>query len=98
MTNYSFFSAILENKTFSTTRWHIFDGTDYPQVNSKYFISYKKLIINSLRNNNIKVVYIVNPVQSSNLYDYVDDECFQESKINKILTSYEIKNCKEIDG
>jgi len=98
MTNYSFFSAILENKTFSTTRWHIFDGTDYPQVNSKYFISYKKLIINSLRNNNIKVVYIVHPVQSSNLYDYVDDECFQESKINKILTSYEIKNCKEIDG
>ena len=97
MTNYSFFSAILENKTFSTTRWHIFDGTDYPQVNSEYFTSYKKLIINSLKNNNIKVVYIVHPVQSSNLYDYVDNECFQENKINKILTSYEIKNCKEIN-
>jgi len=98
MTNYSFFSAILEDKTFSTTRWHIFDGTDYPQVNSRYFMSYKKLLINSLRKNKVKVVYIVNPVESSNLYDYVSDECFQEKKINKILTSYEIKNCKEIDG
>ena len=36
MTNYSFFSALLEKKLFSTTRWHIFDGTDYPQKNSKY--------------------------------------------------------------
>ena len=60
-------------------------------------MSYKKLIINSLINNNIKVVYIIHPVQSSNLYDYVDNECFQENKINKILTSYEIKNCKEIN-
>ena len=98
MTNYSFFSVILEKKTFSTTRWHIFDGTDYPQDNSSYFMSYKKLLINSLRKNKVKVVYMVNPVESSNLYDYVSDECFQVKKINKILTSYEIKNCKEIDG
>ena len=39
----------------------------------------------------------MHPVQSSNLNDYVDNECFQENKINKILTSYEIKNCKEIN-
>ena len=98
MTNYSFFSAILEKKTYSTTRWHLIDGTAYPQVNSKYFTSYKKLIINSLKKNNIKVVYVIHPVESSNLYNYVDDKCFQENKINKILTSYEIKNCKEING
>ena len=51
MTNYSFFSALLEKKLFSTTRWHIFDGTDYPQKNSKYFLSYKKLLINSIKDN-----------------------------------------------
>ena len=45
MTNYSFFSAILEEKFFSTTRWHIFDGTDYPQKHSKYFMSYKERIV-----------------------------------------------------
>ena len=50
MTNYSFFSAILETKLFSTTRWHIFDGTDYPQNNSKYFASYKNLLKNSVIN------------------------------------------------
>ena len=98
LTNYSFFSVILGNKTFSPTRWYVFDGSDYPQVNSEYFESYKKLIINSLKNNNIKVIYTVYPVKSSHLYDYIDDECFKENKITKILTSYEIKNCEEIDG
>ena len=57
-----------------------------------------RLLIQTCVEKNIKVVYIVHPVQSSNLYDYVDNECFQENKINKILTSYEIKNCKEING
>ena len=49
MTNYSFFSTILEKKIFSTTRWHIFDGTDYPQKNNRYLSSYKNLLINSLK-------------------------------------------------
>ena len=98
MTNYSFFSAVLEKKFFSTTRWHIFDGTDYPQTNSKYFDSYKNLLTDSIKHNNIEVIYTIYPVKQSNIYDYVDSKCFQESKITKILTSYEIKNCYEING
>ena len=98
MTNYSFFSVILEKKTFSTTRWHIFDGTDYPQVNTKYFINYKNLLINSLRYNNIEVIYTIYPVKNTNVYDYIDKECFKENKITKILVSYELQNCDEING
>ena len=98
MTNYSFFSALLEKKLFSTTRWHIFDGTDYPQKNSKYFLSYKKLLINSIKDNEIKVIYTINPVKNSNIYDYIDEKCFKEIKITKILSSHELKNCEEIDN
>ena len=98
MTNYSFFSTILEKKLFSTTRWHIFDGTDYPQKNSKYFVNYRNLLISSIKRNNIKVIYTINPVRSSNIYDYVSKDCFEEKKITKILVSYELKNCKEINN
>ena len=98
MTNYSFFSAILEKKLFSPTRWHVFDGTDYPQISSEYFTSYKNLLINSIKRNNIKVIYTINPVNKSNLYNYVNEECFDEEKITEILISYELKNCKEING
>jgi hypothetical protein len=98
MTNYSFFSTILEKKLFSTTRWHIFDGTDYPQKHSKYFVNYRNLLINSIKRNNIKVIYTINPVRNSNIYDYVDNDCFQEKKITEMLMSYELKNCEEING
>ena len=98
MTNYSFFSTILGEKSFSTTRWHIFDGTDYPQKNSEYFMSYKNLLINSIKNNNIKVIYTIHPVKNSNIYDYVNQSCLQEKKITEILISYELKKCEEINN
>ena len=98
MTNYSFFSTILEQKIFSTTRWHIFDGTDYPQKNNRYLLSYKNLLINSLKNNDIDVIYTISPVKNSNIYDYISKDCFQEKKVTKMLVSYELKHCEEIDN
>ena len=41
ITNYSFFSAILNQKLFSPSRWHFLDGTAYPLKGNKYFVSYK---------------------------------------------------------
>ena len=96
MTNYSFFSTILGKKFFSTTRWHIFDGTDYPQKNSKYFTSYKKLLINSIKHNNVEVIYTVDPVKNSNIYDYIDQNCFEEKQITEILVGYELRQCDEL--
>ena len=98
LTNYSFFSTILETRLFSTTRWHINDGTDYPQKNSKYFKSYKNLLINSIKNNNVEVVYTISPVKKSNIYDYINKNCFDEKKITEKLVSYELINCEEIDN
>ena len=98
MTNYSFFSVVLEKSSFSTSRWYIFDGTDYPQKNSKHFESYKNLLINSIKRNSVEVIFTIYPVQNSNIYDYINKDCFEEKKITKILTSYELKNCRELDN
>ena len=98
MTNYSFFSTILKKKFFSTTRWHIFDGTDYPQKNNKYFTSYKNLLINAIKRNNVEVIYTIDPVKNSNIYDYIDKNCFDEKQITEILTGYELKQCHEINN
>ena len=97
-TNYSFFSSILNEKLFSPTRWHIFDGTDYPQKENKYFTSYKKMLVKLIKDNNISVIYTIYPVEGSLIYTYLDESCFTEIKISKILYSYEIKNCNEING
>ena len=92
-TNYSFFSSILNEKLFSPSRWHIFDGTDYPQKGNKYFISYKNLLIKLIKNNDIDVIYTIYPVEGSLIYTYLDKSCFTEIKISKILNSYEINSC-----
>ena len=42
--NYPFLSVVIKENLYSTTRWHVFDGTDYPQVGNKYYNSYKKLL------------------------------------------------------
>ena len=95
LTNYSFFSTIFEEKFFSTTRWHIFDGTDYPQKNSDYFLSYKKLFINNLKNNDVQVIYTIHPVVDLMIYNYIDKSCFDEKKISKHLVAYSLISCDE---
>ena len=98
LTNYSIFSAILNERLHSPTRWHLPDGTDYPLNDSKYFNSYKNFFINILRKNDIKVIYNFNLSSDLVIYNYIDKACFDETKINEIFTKYEIINCKEING
>ena len=93
MTNYSFFSTILNEKLYSPSRWYIFDGTDYPLKENKYYDSYKNLLIKVIKDNKIKVIYTVYPAESSLVYTYLDQNCFEEIKISKVLSSHEIKNC-----
>ena len=98
ITNYSFFSALLNEKLFSPSRWHLSDGTDYPLKGNKYFNSYKNLIINLIKNNNITVIYTIYPIESSVIYTYLDKSCLSEKKVSNTIHSYEIKSCYEING
>ena len=95
MTHYSFFSAILDQKLFSPSKWYLSDGTTHPVKESKYFTDYKNLITNIIRENNIKVIYTIS-VESWNIYNYVNSSCFQEKKITEILISYELKDCESL--
>ena len=98
MTNYSIFSTILNQKLYSPSRWFIFDGTDYPLKGNKYFESYKNLLIKIIMDNNIEVIYTIDPVESSLVYTYLDRNCFKENEISNILNSFEIKLCRDING
>ena len=98
MTNYSFFSSILNEKLHSPSRWYIFDGTDYPLKGNKYFLNYKNLLIKIIKSNNIEVIYTIDPVENSLIYTYLDKNCFTESEISNILNSFVIKKCLDING
>ena len=98
ITNYSFFSVILNEKLFSPSRWYLLDGTDYPLKENRHFTSYKKLLINLINKNNIEAIYTIYPLESSIIRTYFDKSCFQEIKISDMLISHELKSCYEING
>ena len=98
MTHYSIFSATLNQKLHSPGRWFLYDGTTHPLEGNKYFESYKNLITKIIKDNNIEVIYIVKPVESSFVYTYIDRNCFNENQISDILNSFEIKECQDING
>ena len=98
ITNYSFFSSILNEKIFSPSRWYVSDGSAYPLKNNKYFTSYKNLFLNTIKKNNIKVIYTIYPQKNSIIYKLIGRNCFNEVKISNMLNSYELRNCYEING
>ena len=103
MTNYSFFSIILDEKLHYPGRWYAPDGTTHPLKGSEFFDSYKNLLIKLIKKNKIDVIYILNPEKNLNItdnsiYDYINEECFDKKKISKLLISYELKNCKDINS
>jgi len=98
ISNYSFFSTILNEKLFSPSRWYLSDGTDYPLKENKYSSSYKRFLIDIIQKNNVSVIYIIHPQEKSIIFNYIDENCFTEVEIFKSLKSYELKNCNEING
>ena len=99
ITNYSFFSAILDQKFFSPSRWWHGDGSSYPKKNNQYFIKFKNLWIDLVKKNDVKVIYTIFSSENPNIvYKYIDKNCFIETKVTKFLRSYELKSCDEING
>ena len=96
ITNYSFFSVILDKKLYSPGRWYLSDGTDYPLKNNKFFEKYKNFFINLIKQNNIQVIYMTEPLNNSIIYSHISKNCINEKLITKVLKSFELKKCEEL--
>ena len=94
LSNYPFLSVILEEDFFSPTRWHVFDGTDYPQIGNKFYLRYQEMLLNLLKINKIEVIYTIEPINGDIIYNYIDQNCFEEKKITNNLKRFLIKKCK----
>jgi len=98
LTNYSFLSSILDQNLFKPFRMYSGDGSSIPLKNSKYSEKYKKLMVNLIKKNKISVIYVIDPIKSNVIYDYINEECFNEFSKMENLIGYELKNCKDING
>ena len=95
ITNYPFFSIILDQKLYSPSRVYTGDGTTHPLKGSEYAAKYKKLMDNIILKNNISVIYVINTVNKNTFFHYLNlyQHCFEEISLLNQLKSYELKNC-----
>ena len=96
ITNYIFFSAILDEKLFSPSRAFTSDGTTHPLPGNKYFKNYRQLMTETIKKNQIEVIYIAGTLEDKHIYSYINRNCFKEKSISNMLRSYEVINCEDI--
>jgi hypothetical protein len=90
ITNYSFISAVLGENTNSPSRWYISNGGAYPINKNKYFLSYKKYLLNLIEKKNIETIYVIFPVKEEELLRYINIKCLNKNRINETVSKYEI--------
>ena len=63
-------------------------------VQSHLIYSYIKQLAKEKK---IKVIYSITPIKNSNIYNYISKDCFEETKINENVKSYELKFCNDLN-
>ena len=98
LSNYTFFSVILEEKLHSPSWAFADDGTTHPMIGNKYLKKYKNLMIKNIKKNKIEVIYIIGMLDDKHIYYYLDKECVVKKLIFENLSSYELKSCKDLNS
>ena len=92
ITDYQFFSFVIENKFFAPNKW--FDDLSVPEKNNKYFKVYKTFFISKLKTNEIKNIYIIGKDKPQYILVLFDNkECIEQTKINDVFLKLNIDNC-----
>ena len=94
ITDFVFFSAILDEKLNSPSR--SYDTISYPGKKNKYFKKYKVFLLNSIKEKNIEVIYMINFDNADEnliLYDFIDKNCLEREIISQQLKKFKLKKC-----
>ena len=95
-----FFSLLLNEKLHSPSR--TYDSISYPKKDTKYFKLYQKHLVELIKKNNIKHLYLFEPKKITQsrlnhlIYDYISESCFQVINISDKIKLLKIINCKEL--
>ena len=94
ITNYSFFSAILDQKIYSPIRWVVTNGNSHPLNYNKYYVDYQEFLIDKIIKNKIKVIFTIKLNKPEYIESLLSNNCnIEYGKINQILDSYTVSNC-----
>ena len=97
LTNYSFFSVLVDKNISGFSRWYPGDNSAFPIKGNRYFEDYRNFMVNTFKKKKIKIVYILPDVSESNLLDYIDYRCFKRDELEFKIIKYEINDkCNDL--
>ena len=94
ITEYSFFSSLIEKKLHSPSR--TYDDISFPNYNNKYYEQYKLFLVNKIKNNQIRKIYFFsknNNFSEEVVFDYISKNCFEKNKLSENVMYLKIINC-----
>ena len=95
ITDYQFFSSILNNKFASPNKWY--DDLSIPEKGSKYYDIHKKFFIEKIIKHKIKYLYFVGKNKSEMFFfrEFINEnKCINSEKLNELLLEFDIRKCK----
>jgi hypothetical protein len=99
ITNYQFFSVILEEDLNIPNRWYL-GNASHPHEDHKYYKFYKDHFEKILSKNNIQVIYTVGFSNNKTIRlqkdfeSYTDNICFDKFVINGISSGFKLRKCR----
>ena len=87
-----------EENSNSPSRWYISNGGAYPVQNNRYYRNYKNYLINFIESKKIDSILIIYPVQPSEIFRYINRECFDEKKLNEITLKFKLKKTCRLEN
>lgn len=96
ITDYQFIFGIFSITNYPLNKWY-HPGVSYPLPEEDYANLYKEYFLKNLNKNNIKKIYVINPLSidpGDKIFDnLLKKECMKLKIIDKNLTVYNIENC-----
>ncbi len=96
ITDYQVLAPISEIYDYSPNQWH-HPSVSFPVKGHKYFDTYKKFFIESLKKNQIKFIYETSEENSSITEFILGHDCLKKIRLNDMLIKIElVKTCEDL--
>tara|TARA_Y100000590_G_scaffold293875_1_gene331006 strand:+ start:5871 stop:7442 length:1572 start_codon:yes stop_codon:yes gene_type:complete len=97
ITDYQFFSSLLDNKLASPNKWY--DNLSIPKKESKYYKIHKDFFLKKIKINKIKYMYFIGAEKHTmNFFDELSfkNKCIISKNINELLIEFNLNECDKI--
>jgi len=97
ITDYLFFSTILNNKFSSPNKWY--DDLSVPRKESNFYKIHKEFFLKKIESNKIKYMYFIgNEKHNMNFFNelILENKCIVFKNVNELLTEFNLNNCDKI--